>query len=72
MSASDERTAVHRHFWRPAGDSIRHAFRGRRWEREERATSVCGRDVALGAATEYNWIVAPTCPVCYRILKDEC
>lgn len=60
-----------RHYWRPADDRVRHAFRGRRWMNTPRETSVCGADVLLHEADETEWWQSPTCLDCNRVLKAE-
>lgn len=60
-----------RHYWMPSGDDVRHAFRGRRWERQGADTTVCGVSVALYEPDELDWISAPTCLACNRVLRDE-
>lgn len=65
-----------RHFWLPtphpeSGAFARHAFRGRRWERQPADTAVCGVDVAMAAPTDLDWITSPTCADCNKILIDE-
>ncbi|WP_258346010.1 hypothetical protein [Saccharopolyspora gregorii] len=61
-----------RHFWRPGGDSVRHAFRGRRWCGEPSATAVCGAGVELTSdPSEQDWVVAPTCTACNELLRAE-
>ncbi|WP_243790355.1 hypothetical protein [Saccharopolyspora gloriosae] len=61
-----------RHFWRPGGDSVRHAFRGRRWCGQSTATSVCGAEIELAAEpSESDWVFAPTCGACNSVLRGE-
>ncbi|MCX2731938.1 hypothetical protein OOZ19_16980 [Saccharopolyspora sp. NFXS83] len=58
-----------RHFWRPAGDGVRHAFRGMRWNGRSDATSVCGVEVSLaGDVSEEEWVRAPSCDSCNAAL----
>lgn len=61
-----------RHFWRPGGDAVRHAFRGRRWCGQVNETSVCGTGVRLTAdPSESDWVIAPTCADCNAVLRAE-
>ncbi|WP_243788158.1 zinc finger protein [Saccharopolyspora gloriosae] len=61
-----------RHYWRPASDGRRHAFRGWRWDGKTEASSVCGVDVTLSGATdETEWVVAPSCLDCNSVLCNE-
>nr|WP_221316340.1 zinc finger protein [Saccharopolyspora gloriosae] len=58
-----------RHFWRPAGDGVRHAFRGPRWNGRPDATSVCGVEVSLPEeVSEEEWVRAPSCDSCNSAL----
>lgn len=62
-----------RHYWRPSGDQVRHAFRGRRWDRQLSETSVCGSEVELWAeVTEEQWVMAASCEACTAMLQREC
>ncbi|EQD85295.1 hypothetical protein A8924_6080 [Saccharopolyspora erythraea NRRL 2338] len=68
---------ANRHFWQPiqhttAPGGVRHAFRGRRWEGEPSATTVCGQQVPLARTSEMDWITSPSCPDCTEILRQEC
>ena len=70
MPAMSEVSA--RHFWRPSGDVVRHAFRGRRWCGQTEATAVCGSTVSLATeVAELDWVRAPTCEACNAVLRSE-
>ncbi|TDD05900.1 hypothetical protein E1181_14025 [Saccharopolyspora terrae] len=65
-----------RHYWLPtpnpdSGVFARHAFRGRRWERQSADTTVCGVEVAMATPTDLDWVRAPTCGECNRTLISE-
>ncbi|MCA1191453.1 hypothetical protein [Saccharopolyspora sp. 6V] len=61
-----------RHYWRPASDGIRHAFRGRRYNGQAEDRSVCDVSVALEQEiSEQGWCMAPTCGTCNGILISE-
>ena len=61
-----------RRFWRPSGDGVRHAFRGRRYNGQSGDVSVCGVDCALAEETsETEWVMASTCAACNTVLRAE-
>lgn len=65
-----------RHYWLPTPNPdssvfARHAFRGRRWERQSADTTVCGVEVAMAAPADLDWVTAPTCGECNRTLISE-
>lgn len=58
-----------RHFWRPAADGVRHAFRGPRWNGQPEDTSVCGTRTGMVAEpSEEDWVRAPSCAACNTAL----
>lgn len=71
MSAPEPQEEPRRHFWLPVSDRVRHAFRGRRYGGQDVGTTVCGIGVTMGEATETDWVMAPSCLECNRILKEE-
>ena len=61
-----------RHHWRPAGDGIRHAFRGWRWNGRTEDVSICGvRTTLAEELSETDWVRAPSCADCNRALRPE-
>lgn len=60
------------HYWMPVPGDFRHAIKGaRRWRGERAATTICGTEVALAAPSEMDWIFVRTCPYCWTELIRE-